>query len=700
MQGLAGLLRAVVGAARPQVVVVEVPDHRGPRVVEHPLDDARGRVLVAAEGLEHRALALVGQGLRLAGVVLGAGRLPVTALERAREELEVRELLASGVEGPGLVDGPEVLGAQHLLQALDGRDGRARAHLGVEAERASVPGVEEPVGGRHVVVRAPHLHARGPAGRRLLRGRRDHGRAPVGTLQLVQVGLLHRGRGRVVAAVEPHEDARVGAQAAGLVRERGHGHVAVLVVPLVPLLPLVAAAPADHDQDALLVGQVEQLVRLELSLRADGVEAHLPHVAQLGAQARGVAAQHHVRAPAAAADEDAPPVHLEEPVALVRQLRGHLADPEPDLVAVGEGASRVRLQGERVQVRLSHPVRPPQARVFHVEGGRARGREAHDLLLARPQRDLLGEAHAPEAAPHRPRHGTIGGVPGLHGNAQVRHLQRRQVEGGGDRGMPQRDGTAVRDVHRAPEAHVLVGRHGVPVDPGEGEVGRLRGEDLDRERVARARLRPAGQVQLVSAEGPRHLLRVRQALAVEPDVGAIVDAVEVEGQGSAGPGRQIELRAVPPGVREGALGRHREMREVPRHGISHARQRAQVHARVRVAIRPVLDQGAHHGVGDGDAMPAVHGEARPRDRLAALGRLLRRLQCPSRVEVDAEGALGRGRGGGGKGEGSQDEDEAHGRSPHAVGAAAPPVKGHRPPSRARTRKAATPAARVKSPTAT
>ena len=60
---LAGFFGAEVSAGGLQIVIIEMPDGRRPRVVEHPLDDAGRRVFVARVGLEHGALAIVGHGL-------------------------------------------------------------------------------------------------------------------------------------------------------------------------------------------------------------------------------------------------------------------------------------------------------------------------------------------------------------------------------------------------------------------------------------------------------------------------------------------------------------------------------------------------------------------------------------------------------------------------------------------------------------
>ena len=288
MHRLARLLRPVVAAARTQEVVVEVPDHRRPGVVEHPLDHAGGGVLVASVPLEHRALAFVGEGLGLARVVLGAGGLPVAPLERVGEQPQVLELVAAGVVAPEVVDRPEVVGGKHALQALDGRHRCPRADLGGEAEGAAVLGVGEPVRRRHVVVGATHLDAARPAdGPGRLGAARHHGPVPLRLLQHVEVFPLHGRRGGRVASVEPGEDARVVAHAEDLVAERQRRDPVVLGVPLVPFLPLVAAAPAGHQQDSVTVGRLVERLALQLAFQADRVEPHLLDVAHLRFESLG-----------------------------------------------------------------------------------------------------------------------------------------------------------------------------------------------------------------------------------------------------------------------------------------------------------------------------------------------------------------------------------------------------------------------------
>ena len=94
------------------------------------------------------------------------------------------------------------------------------------------------------------------------------------------------------------------AQAVHLVAQRLFRDGEVLRLPVGPVLPVIAAAPAGDEQNAALVGQIEELFGLQLAFEADGVQSHVLHIAELVAQALRVLAQHHVGRPAAAADQD------------------------------------------------------------------------------------------------------------------------------------------------------------------------------------------------------------------------------------------------------------------------------------------------------------------------------------------------------------------------------------------------------------
>ena len=61
--------------------------------------------------------------------------------------------------------------------------------------------------------------------------------------------------------------------------------------PVLPVLPVVAATPAQHHQDALLIGEMKEVFGFELAFEPNGVQVHIAHHAELVAQAGLVGAQ-------------------------------------------------------------------------------------------------------------------------------------------------------------------------------------------------------------------------------------------------------------------------------------------------------------------------------------------------------------------------------------------------------------------------
>ena len=101
--------------------------------------------------------------------------------------------------------------------------------------------------------------------------------------------------------------------------------------PAEVVLPLPVAAPADHDQDAVLVAEVvEGPARAPEALEPEGVEVHVPGVQDLGPEPLGVVVEQEVVGPAAAADEDLAAVELEAAVAVLGPIVGDLPDAEAD----------------------------------------------------------------------------------------------------------------------------------------------------------------------------------------------------------------------------------------------------------------------------------------------------------------------------------------------------------------------------------
>ena len=93
--------------------------------------------------------------------------------------------------------------------------------------------------------------------------------------------------------------------------------------------------------------------------------------------------------------------------------------------------------------------------------------------------------------------------------------------------MPQRDRSAGRQIHLAPQPHVLVGRRGIPVHESDRQAVLGRRPNLHREHI-RSGLDGGSNVELVSPPRAGDFVRVGDLFSVEKNVGAVVDAAEVQ----------------------------------------------------------------------------------------------------------------------------------------------------------------------------
>ena len=90
LHGSACVLDAEIAGGGNQVPVVELPVHRWPCAVEHPVHDAGGLfVYIAAEGLVHGTGGVIVKGVGLFDIVLKAGGLAVGAVHNVNLEVHV-----------------------------------------------------------------------------------------------------------------------------------------------------------------------------------------------------------------------------------------------------------------------------------------------------------------------------------------------------------------------------------------------------------------------------------------------------------------------------------------------------------------------------------------------------------------------------------------------------------------------------------
>ena len=114
-----------------------MPDQRRPGVVQHPLNHAGRGVFVARVSFKHGALAVIGQCLGFALVIIKGSRLAVTPVQTIGKNIHGCEPLATGVKIPYLIDGPEVILGNEFFQGFSRGNGRPRTCLRVIAVSAA-----------------------------------------------------------------------------------------------------------------------------------------------------------------------------------------------------------------------------------------------------------------------------------------------------------------------------------------------------------------------------------------------------------------------------------------------------------------------------------------------------------------------------------------------------------------------------------
>src|SRR5277367_2104860 len=94
-----------------------------------------------------------------------------------------------------------------------------------------------------------------------------------------------------------------------------------------------------------------------------------------------------------------------------------------------------------------------------------------------------------------------------------------------------------------------------------------------------------GDFVFVGAIGARYVFGVGDFFAVEPDIGAVVDAAEVQPDFAAGEiFGEFEIGAIPPGAAEGTVLRHGQEGKILADGIGGAGDVAEIFSVVGIGI--------------------------------------------------------------------------------------------------------------------
>src|SRR5258708_31851558 len=160
------------------------------------------------------------------------------------------------------------------------------------------------------------------------------------------------------------------------------------------------------------------------------------------------------------------------------------------------------------------------------------------------------------------------------------------------------------DLNIAKQPHVFVWRRGVPIHKGDREILVCWRKGLDGEHVLLPGERCFGHVEFVSSPRAGNIVRLRNLLPIQPDVGAIVDPAEIEPDRLAlAAGRQDKRFPVPPGNDERVVLLHWYVRKVRAYRIRRSRNRTQVHAKRWIGIDLLLHQRTHDRCGYAHRVP-------------------------------------------------------------------------------------------------
>ena len=267
---------------------------------------------------------IVGE-LCLANKILYASGGAVALLHR---QLNIAQAAIVGpsprVHVPCFVDRPELFFRNEFPETFHGRN---LFVVTLFSNRADGGGVfsAEPVTGRTPAIRAFHSNAvpKTIAARVFseCRHRVHHGVLPVQRGEQLIVFRTNGFRRQTIACIRPHECRCVRAEHQNLRTKAFRGDTMVLVIPLVPFLPLIAAHPPAHDRDTLLVGEFNDMFAGDLRLPAEEVDSEILDIAQDVGFPLRIEAIEKIRRIVGTADQKIPSVHLQIEIAPLAQFR-------------------------------------------------------------------------------------------------------------------------------------------------------------------------------------------------------------------------------------------------------------------------------------------------------------------------------------------------------------------------------------------
>ena len=108
------------------------------------------------------------------------------------------------------------------------------------------------------------------------------------------------------------------------------------------------------------------------------------------------------------------------------------------------------------------------------------------------------------------------------------------VELGLHKRMAQRHRPGRGEVNIFPNPHVFVGRSRIPVHPGQRQIVFARSENFYRQSIAFSGMQKFSSVEFENPEGAGDFGGIGDLLAVDPDIGPVVDAIQMQPRIPAG----------------------------------------------------------------------------------------------------------------------------------------------------------------------
>ena len=289
------------------------------------------------------------------------------------------------------------------------------------------------------------------------------------------------------------------------------------------VLPLpVAAPPHQHQQSQFIANIIYAVRRSPEALQSHGIHIHIAYIFQLLAVSLMSVAQIDVISPSGTPYQHLSAVERKSTMPFWSEIAAHLADAEAYQFAVAHRLVFSKVHLQVIQFGAAHRMAPPQARMLHL----LFFRQTHYAALARGQRYWSRECASLYRSPDHSMYLLVSPVGQFRVYRQPSLLPGILIHAGAHSRMAKRNIATGFYLHFAEDAHALVGRARIPVNEADVGLAGLGAEHLYCQHVLLAYIRSDIEGKLPVCAS--HSILVGHQMSVEPDVGAIADAVERE----------------------------------------------------------------------------------------------------------------------------------------------------------------------------